>query len=196
MRKTLLAYFATILTIVLLLSGCTKTPTYKWEDLKYVTDNYSLEDAKDEGYVIIEDLRVTSGKEIWQEFVNLAAKKKPCKVRVVHYYTLDDRSRYDEDYYESIKDKYPVMYIHELVYDGGIFVVSHYEDGKLIESEFKFLKKYEGDAETPNATYSSYVRYVLVNDDKVTWEELMRGMLSSRSGAYIPHYQIYTDLID
>jgi len=37
---------------------------------------------------------------------------------------------------------------------------------ELYESEFKYLVKYEGKAETPDATYTSFVRYVLVNDDK------------------------------
>jgi hypothetical protein len=54
--------------------------------------------------------------------------------------------------------------------------------------------RYEGKAETNRAIYSSYVRYVLVNDDKVTWDDIIHGMLSSRFGDYIPHRSIYTDL--
>ncbi|HHU90274.1 MAG TPA: hypothetical protein GXZ22_04360 [Clostridiaceae bacterium] len=55
--------------------------------------------------------------------------------------------------------------------------------------------RYEEKAEAKDAIYSSYVRYVLVNDDKVTWGDIMRGLLSSRSGDYIPHHSIYTDLL-
>jgi len=55
--------------------------------------------------------------------------------------------------------------------------------------------RYEGEAETKDATYTSYVRYVLVNDDKVTWDDIFHGMLSSRLGDYIPHKQIYKDLV-
>ena len=181
--------------LALLLSGCKKVSTPdEWKDLKEVADNYSLEDAKRDGYVIIEDLSVTYGEETWQSFVNSSAEKIPCNVRVVHYYTLDDASRYDPTYYESIKDDYPMMYIFELDYDGDIFSVSHYEEDRLIQSEYKYLMRYEGEPNTLHATFTSYVRYVLVNDDKITWEDIMRGMLSSKYGDYIPHSQIYTDL--
>jgi len=77
-----------------------------------VTDNFTLEDAKREGYVVIEDGDVTFGQEAWQNFVDLSSKKIPCKI---------------PEYYESIKDDYPKMYILELVYNGEIFRVSHYE---------------------------------------------------------------------
>ena len=55
--------------------------------------------------------------------------------------------------------------------------------------------KYEGQAESPDASYNSYIRYVLTNDDKVTWQELMHGMLSSQLGDYIDHQSVCTDLI-
>ena len=45
------------------------------------------------------------------------------------------------------------------------------------------------------ATFTSYVRYVLVNDDKVTWDDIIHGMLSSKFDANIPHSQIYTELV-
>ena len=181
--------------LALLLSGCKKVSTPdEWKDLKEVADNYSLEDAKRDGYVIIEDLSVTYGEETWQSFVNSSAEKIPCNVRVVHYYTLDDASHYDSEYYESIKDDYPMMFIFEIIYNGETFSESHYEEDRLYQSEYKYLMRYEGEPDTQNATFTSYVRYVLVNDDNVTWDDIMHGMLSSQSAANIPHSQIYTDL--
>lgn len=195
MKKILCTYFMVTL-LVLFLFGCGKAPTPdEWKELKDVNDNFSLEDAKRDGYVVIEDGSVTSGEYIWENFVNLSAEKTPCKIRVVHYYTIGDPSHYDPTYYESIKDDYPKMYIFELVYKGGTFSVSHYEEEKLYQSEYKYLMRYEGEAENHNATYISYVRYVLVNDDKVTWNDITHGILSSRFGDYIPHSQIYTNLI-
>lgn len=186
-----------MMLLIFVLSGCSKTATSYGEgnDLKYVTDNFTLEDAKREGYVVIEDGDVTFGQEAWQNFVDLSSKKIPCKIRVVHYYPIGDSSNYDPEYYESIKDDYPKMYILELVYNGEIFRVSHYEGEGLYESEFKYLVKYEGKAETPDATYTSFVRYVLVNDDKVTWDDIMHGVFSSRLGDYISYRVIYTDLV-
>jgi hypothetical protein len=189
-----ICFLATL--IVIFLSACHKTtrPDEEWMDLKDVPDNYSLEDAKRDGYVIIEDLSVTYGEDIWQDFVDLSAENTPCKVRVVHYYTLDNPSRYDPAYYESIKDDYSKMYILEIVYNGETFCKSLYEDEMLYQSEYKYLMRYEGKAETSFATFTSYIRYVLVNDDNVTWDDILHGMLSSQSGTNIPHSQIYTDL--
>lgn len=195
MKRILCACYAAML-LVLFLSCCGKaTAPDEWKDLKNVTDNFTLEDAKRAGYVVIEDGSVTCGEDAWQDFVALSAKKTPCRVRVVHYYNIGDPSHYDPEYYESIKDDYPKMYIFELSYDGNKFVVSHYEEEKLHQSEYKYLMRYEGEAETSDATYASYVRYVLVNDDKVTWSDIFHGMLSSKLGDYIPHSPIYTDLI-
>lgn len=194
MKRILHVFFVAML-LVLFLPGCGKASMPdEWKDLKEVTDSFSLEDAKLDGYVVIEDGDVTCGENMWQDFVNLSAKKTPCKIRVVHYYTIGDPSHYDPTYYESIKDDYPKMYIFELVYNGETFSESHYEEEMLYYSEYKYLMRYEGEAETYNATYTSYVRYVLVNDDKVTWNDIMHGMLSSQFGAYIPHSSIYTDL--
>lgn len=194
--KRILHICLTLTLLVIFLSGCGKAPTPdEWKDLKEVTDSFSLDDAKRDGYVVIEDSKVTFGKDIWQNFVDLSAKKKPCKIRVVHYYTLDDPSHYDPAYYESIKDDYPIMYILELVFSGETFSVSHFEEEKLYQSEYKYLVRYEGKAETNDATYTSYVRYVLVNDDTVTWNDIMHGMFSSQSGDHIPHRTIYTDLV-
>jgi hypothetical protein len=176
MKRIRYVCFAATLLVVLLF-GCDRATTPdEWKDLKYVTDNYSLEDAKHDGYVIEEGGSVTYGKDIWQDFVDLSAEKTPCKVRVVHCYKSGE------------------MYIQELVYNGETFRLSEYEKETLYQSEYKYLMRYEGEAETKYATYTSYVRYVLVNDDKVTWKDITRGIISSQSGNYIPHRTIYTDL--
>lgn len=194
MKQTIYACCAAVLLLIFL-SGCGKATTNdELIDLKETSDIFSLEDAKAAGYVIIEDGSVTCGEDIWQDFVNQSDRKTPCKVRIVHYYTLDDPSHYDPAYYESIKDDYPKMYILELDYNGEVFSFRHFEEEKLYQSEYKYLMRYEGKAETNYSTYTSYVRYVLVNDDKVTWNDILHGMVSSRLGDYIPHYQIYTRL--
>ena len=194
--KRILYISFTVILLTLLMSCSRKAPeTVEYEDLTYVADNYSLEDAKREDYVVIEDSKVTHGEDIWQDFVDLTKDMKPCKVRIVHYYTIGDPYRYDPAYYESIKDDYPMMFIFELVYNGETFSESHYEGDELYQNEYKYLMRYEGKAENVNASYSSYVRYVLVDDDKVTWNDIIYGMISSRSGDFIFHSQIYTDLI-
>lgn len=69
------------------------------------------------------------------------------------------------------------------------------EDGERLKRTFSCLKCFEGEAATPGAAYDAYIRYILVDDDTVTWEQLMHGVYSSRFGDYIPFCSVYTDYI-
>lgn len=44
------------------------------------------------------------------------------------------------------------------------------------------------------ASYDTVARYVLTNDDKVSWEELQGGLYSSQLGDFIDHYTVYKEL--
>ena len=163
--------------------------------LEQLPDDYSLEQAKKDGCVIHENGDVTQGKEIFEAFFNTTKSGKTDEVRLAFYYTLDDPSGYDPEYYESVKDDYPLLYIQDLSFDGEQYTIRWYEDGEEIIENFSYIMKYEGPAESPNALYKSYTRYVLTNDDKVTWQDLMHGLFSSQFGDYIEHLSVCTDLI-
>ena len=163
--------------------------------LEQLPDNYSLEQAKKDGCVTHENGDVTQGKEIFEAFYNTAKSGKTAEVRLAFYYALDDPSRYDPEYYESIKDDYPCLFIQDLSFDGEQYTIHWYEDGEEIIRHYLYIMKYEGQAESLHASYKSYIRYVLTNDDKVTWQELMDGLLSSQLGDYIEHKVVCIDLI-
>jgi len=40
------------------------------------------------------------------------------------------------------------------------------------------------------------LRYVLVNDKNITWEQIWNGMTSSQAGAYIHHAFVYTEVLE
>lgn len=163
--------------------------------LEELPGGYTVEQAKADGCVVHEGGDVTSGQEVWEAFAETVSAGKAASVRLASYYTLDDPSRYDPEYYESVKDRYPLLFIQDLTYDGAAYTLRWFEeDGEILET-YQYLMRYEGEAESPHAAYGSYVRYVLTNDDSVTWEKLVWGMLSSRFGDYIPHHSAYTDLI-
>lgn len=180
---------------VLLLAGCGHREAEPLPPLEELPADYSLEQAREDGCVVHEDGDIASGQEAWEAFLQASSAGKAAAVRLVDYYTLGDPSRYDPEYYESIKDDYPLLYVSDLTFDGEAYTVSSLEDGKRLERTFSHLKYFEGEAETPGAVYDAYIRYVLVNDDAVTWDQLMRGMYSSRLGDYIPFDAVYTDYI-
>lgn len=180
---------------VLLLSGCGQQKAAVLPSLEELPADYSLERARKDGCVIHEDGDIAGGQEAWEGFLEASSAGKAAAVRLADYYTLDDPSRYDPDYYESIKDDYPLLYLSDLSFDGEAYTVSGLEDGERWTYTYSYLKRFEDTAETPGAVYDSYVRYVLVNDDTVTWSQLMHGALSSRFGDYIPFHSVYTDYI-
>ena len=125
--------FAALL-FLLLLSSCGVNPEpLPFEELP---EDYSLERAKDDGCLVTEDGAVTSGQEAWEEFLNAAEAGKAASVRLCSYYTLDDPSRYDPDYYESVKDDYPMMFLKDLSYDGERFTTLSYEEGQRHEETY------------------------------------------------------------
>lgn len=185
-----------ILFVLLLftVTGCSQSdrPT----PLEELPDNYSLEQAKEDGCVVYENGDVAYGGELFEEFFRTAASGKTDQVRLAFYCTLDDPSGYDPEYYETVRDDYPCMYIQELSFDGEQYTIRWYEDGEEFIRNYSYIMKYEGPAESPDALYQSYIRYVLTNDEKVTWQELTHGMFSSQMGDYIDHMSVCTDLID
>jgi hypothetical protein len=42
-----------------------------------------------------------------------------------------------------------------------------------------------------DAGFNSCDKYVLVNDNSVTWEDIYKGMISSQAGATIDHTAVY-----
>lgn len=157
------------------------------------SDEDALQRAKEEGCVVMEDGDVTYGQQIWLDFVKTTEEGKSASVQVAHYYTLNPE-RCSQQYYEAYKEDYPVLYVHKLDYDGGSYTVRWSEGDIEYIRSYQYLMHYTGDAPTTSATFDSYSRYVLVDDNTVTWEDLEWGVMSSQSGDYIDFYSVYTDL--
>lgn len=163
--------------------------------LEELPEDYSLEQAKEDGCITHEDGDVTQGKERFEEFYGTTNSGKADRVRIADYYSPDDPSGCDPESYDALKAGYPRLYVQDLSFDGEQYTIRWYEDGEEIVRNYSCLMKYEGPADGPYATYKSYTRYVLTNDDEVTWQDLVRGMVSSQLGDYIEHMSVCTDYI-
>ncbi len=188
MQKLLIIF----LTLIFLLTACSQNVTRV--SLKQLSDNYSLDDAKSDNCVVFEDGDITYGQAVWDSFIKKTGNGKSTTVRLGFYYTLGDPSHYSEEYYEEIKDDYPVLYINDLSFDGKKYKIESIEDGQLISKEYKYLLKYNGQPSSVSALFSEYTYYVLVNDNTVTWDDIEHGMISSQFGDFIDHYRVYSDL--
>lgn len=192
MKKTVF-----LIICLFILTSCSNNVKILGDYVPYteIPDNYLLEDAKSDNCVVFEDLDITSGQSVWDDFLLKAKDGTPGMVRLAFYYTLGEPSGYAPELYEEIKDEYPALYLQDLSFDGEKYTLFYIEEGKEYSFKYDFLKKFEGKSESNTAVYSDYTRYVLVNDSGITWEQIEEGMVSSQSDAWIDHKIVYSDLI-
>lgn len=183
--------FAALL-FLLLLSSCGVNPEpLPFEELP---EDYSLERAKDDGCLVTDNGAVTSGQEAWEEFLNAAEAGKAASVRLCSYYTLDDPSRYDPDYYESVKDDYPMMFLKDLSYDGERFTTLSYEEGQRHEETYSFLRRRE---QTAPSSGVKIIQYIITDDAESSLEKIGSQLYSSSFSPedWIPFDIVYQEII-
>ena len=159
----------------------------------YPTDTLAeeiLTAVKEEKYVVLEDLRLTSGGELWQEFYQKVQEEEHAQIRLVHYFAPDDAG---DD---------PRLYFYSLVYVAGegFWIVQRSCDEKTEEREvYQYLYLIHNTREPIRfgADYSLEDIYFLANDNTVTWDEIQREALSSYyDGDRIEYYMVYNDFME
>lgn len=125
--------------------------------------NYTLEDAKEDGYYVTQNLEVIANKSVWDHFVETSLRRENTHIRIVRFYTERAESPYFLDlYYEdgyyylfdsSAENQKKQPYLHLLVLEG------------------KFGSPLKDSGVT-----------VLTNDDTLTFDTVMKAMLSSNMG--------------
>lgn len=180
------------LQAVLVVAGADYEYVYQYSPSKR-SEADALDETVESGYVVHMDGDVTTGQEIWEAFVKDTSRGKAASVQLAEYYTLDEESC-SEEYYEAYQEDYPMLFLFDLTFDGSTYTLKWKEGDKEYTRQYQYLMHYTGEAPTSYATYDTYSRYVLTNDNKVTWEELQKGALSSQLGDYIEHHTVYTDL--
>lgn len=131
--------------------------------------NLTAEKAKKNNIVVIEDEQIVANKKIWNNFYNNSKKKKEDSVLIVQYTEQEDPILT----YLSCKDNKFFM-IEDDSRD-------QYRDDKeedYFEYSFKYLKLFQENKKT-------YV--YLLDDNKITLDELNYSLLSSNISDWIPY---------
>lgn len=170
-----------------------------------MTINDKLQKAIANGLVILENGNVTHGKDVWSAFYEKVSRGEAADVMIAWYYVPDPDSMSPE-LYEEEKDDYSSIFYSQLSYDGSMYTLRSARDttnGYYIYevadmsnpiTTWKYLKKYTGEPKMPNeAKYKTYEKYVLVDDDNVTWDEIEWGMYSDNPEDYISHEEVYCE---
>ena len=172
--------------------------TEQAEDQPYYTDftklpvNYSLQRAKDDNCVVIEDSEMTSGHEVWSVFLDNVTGGKDCMVRIAHYYTLSEQG-VSAEYYQANKDNYPYMHICDVYFTQGFFLRYDYSDSTSPQiSTWLYLLFLDDIPSNAQARYTGALHFTLANDDSLTWSQINASQYSSLWGATLPYSNLYT----
>lgn len=161
-----------------------------------------IEAVKRNGFVVSRGMEPPYARELMDEFLKKSEAGEPASVRIAKVYDLSGNM--SSELKKATKQDHPSLFLMELSFDGNTYTVSpinRIEDAyelaerKGIDSSkksWKYLKRLTDVPRVESALYKSAERYVLVNDDSITWDDLINGTLSSRMGDYIPFEEVFT----
>ena len=104
--------------------------------------------------------------------------------------------------YELTKMDYPNAYLHLLKYDGNNYTLSPIkkENGEYIirpddeydrAETFKYMKHYTEKAPSATALYTTFDKYVLVDDAAITWDDIWNSTISSSHEARLKYAEVF-----
>lgn len=143
--------------------------------LNELPELYSGEQAMIDGCFVTTDGVARENKELFQDFAVCSWNGMPGVIRTVNWH-------YGEDSYWSAYD---------LSFDGNVYTLTTLENTYT----FRYLKQFTGEKAWEGADHDAFDYYVLVNDDSVTFEDIMSGKLDMSDWENPAHWTVYADFI-
>ena len=143
--------------------------------LNELPELYSGEQAMIDGCFVTTDGVARENKELLQDFAVCSWNGMPGVIRTVNWH-------YGEDSYWSAYD---------LSFDGNVYTLTTLENTYT----FRYLKQFTGEKAWEGADHDAFDYYVLVNDDSVTFEDIMSGKLDMSDLENPAHWTVYADFI-
>jgi len=170
--KKVIGLILVFVFITVLVSSCTKTENshnsldFSFDKVGNYTGfydlplNYTIEDAKDDGYFVTQNLEIIENNNMWDSFVATSLRRKNTSIRMIHFFTESTASPYFSD----------------LFYEDGYYYLFDSSSGNQEKQPYLYLLTLEGKFGNPLKD-SSVV--VLTNDDTLTFDKVMKVILSS-----------------
>ena len=143
--------------------------------LNELPEVYSAEQAMIDGCFITEDGTARENKELFKDFAVCSWNGMPGVIRIVNWH-------YGEDSHWSAMD---------LNFDGNVYTITTLENTYT----FKYLKQFTGEKAWEGADHDAFDYYVLVNDNSVTFEDIMSGKLDMSDWKNPAHWTVYANFI-
>lgn len=122
--------------------------------------DYTLEEAKKDGTFATQDSKISANRNAWESFVRDASQGKNASVRIVQFYPDNPSSPFFQD----------------LFFKDGNFYLFDSSSDNLKKQPYSYLLALEGRFGNPKRD-SGVV--VLTNDNTLTFDTVMKSMLSS-----------------
>lgn len=143
--------------------------------LEDLPEMYGAEQAMIDGCLVNRDGVATENKELFQEFAENAWRGIPGTIRIFNCH-------YGDEY------QWHVMDLH---FDGNVYTLTNLENTYI----FRYLKQFTGEKAWEGADHDAFDYYVLVNDDSVTFEDIMSGKLDMSDWENPAHWTVYAEFI-
>ena len=152
--------------------------------LEEVTDSYSLEDAIQDGCLVVVDGTVIDGEEAFAAFRKNVEQKKESVLRVVQSYT-DPNGQNDPNKKGEVQS---VLLISDILYNPeDLFTVRYFDGGKEYNDPYPYLLhnafRPEGSAEHCD------VWFLCTRNDR-SYQELMQELTDSEFKSVTPNFFI------
>lgn len=141
--------------------------TSSWPKLEDIRENYSQEQAKNDGCVVIDNSDLLFGEKAWVDFVNATAAGQEATVRI----------------YQSYSNQGDSYYVKELHYDGEKYRLRFYDrtgdtgEEFLSQQEYRYLTR---SIYAPNPQTDMLVEdYLLADSPEATAEGYFSSLFSS-----------------
>jgi len=143
--------------------------------LEELPELYSAEQAMIDGCFVTEDGTARENKELFQDFAVCSWNGMPGVIRTVNWHYGED-SRWSA---------------YDLSFDGEMYTLTTLENTYT----FRYLKQFTGEKAWEGADHDAFDYYVLVNDDAVTFEDIMSGKLDMSDWKNPAHWTVYANFI-
>jgi hypothetical protein len=170
MRKIMAVLLTTVCIIGLLTSCSVKNNNaaiaFSFDDKGNYTGfsnlptKYTVEDAKKDGYFVVQDLDVVANNEVWDNYVEAAAKGNNTGIRIVSFYTEDNNE----------------PHFNDLFFDDGHYYLFDSSSENQEKQPYLYLLTLVG--KSGNPLRDSGV-IVLTNDNTLTFDNVRKSMISS-----------------
>jgi len=128
--------------------------------------SYTIKDAKDDGYYVTQNSEVIANNDVWDNFVETSLRRENTGIRMIKFYTESTESPFFLD----------------LFYVDGYYYLFDSSAENQEKQPYLYLLTLDGKFGNPLKDSSVIV---LTNDDTLTFDTLMRVMLSSNMDSII-----------